>query len=489
MEIYEVRNLPAQGGVKNPYLKLFEALSIRRQIALSIAEHDPELAFAFVKDTSKVISAEDFKNGPWGSDSDLEEQIVTIMPVKNADKAIQIGKEKLKDGFSIALFELAKKIHAEDASKGEEFVDDVVSKIKTDKSKIESYMLVSVLNFGIEQIEEFKKNPNKKPVFSEKDLQEIAEVLAQNILVEEEIGDYQMESYLTSIKPFAPSRAAQIQAKYQSSKNKTEIDSMEIAANKLANSVYASNTNANMGEENLTPQQKALAEKRKKQEGLIKELGNLQVLKLPAEERKKFIEKARQIVLTMNDPNQKIMALNLLAVQVKQLGDLELASDLISQANSLVNPQPVNYMDYLQTWMLAAGYAELDVEKAFPILENTVYRLNDTISAFVKVGEFIDVSGSMVQNGEVQLGMFGGRLSKDLMGTLNNYEKILFNLAEKDFDRTRDLANKFERPEVQIMAKMLILRSILEKKIEKKEEPEIPKGEVTSSPPEPVSGP
>lgn len=489
LEIYEVRNLPAQGGVKNPYLKLFEALSIRRQIALSIAEHDPELAFAFVKDTSKVISAEDFKNGPWGSDSDLEEQIVTIMPVKNADKAIQIGKEKLKDGFSIALFELAKKIHAEDASKGEEFVDDVVSKIKTDKSKIESYMLVSVLNFGIEQIEEFKKNPNKKPVFSEKDLQEIAEVLAQNILVEEEIGDYQMESYLTSIKPFAPSRAAQIQAKYQSSKNKTEIDSMELAANKLANSVYASNTNANMGEENLTPQQKALAEKRKKQEGLIKELGNLQVLKLPAEERKKFIEKARQIVLTMNDPNQKIMALNLLAVQVKQLGDLELASDLISQANSLVNPQPVNYMDYLQTWMLAAGYAELDVEKAFPILENTVYRLNDTISAFVKVGEFMDVSGSMVQNGEVQLGMFGGRLSKNLMGTLNNYEKILFNLAEKDFDRTRDLANKFERPEVQIMAKMLILRSILEKKIEKKEEPEIPKGEVTSSPPEPVSGP
>ncbi len=489
VEIYAVRDLPSQGGVKNPYLKLFEALSIRRQIALSIAEHDAELAFAFVKDTSKVITAEDLKNGPWGSDDDLEEQIITLMPVKNADKALQIGKEKLKDGFSSAVFELAKKIHAKDPEKSNGFVDDIVSKIKTDKSETESYILLSVLDFGIEDIEEFKKNPDKKPLFSERALQEIAEVLAQNILADEEVGEYQIESYLKSIKPFSPSRAAQIRAKYQNSKNKDETDTMELTANRMANSVYASNSNANMGEETLTPRQKSLAEKRKKQAGLLEELGTLQALKLPPEERKKFIEKARQIVSTMTDPNQKIMALNLLAVQVKQLGDKELAIDLISQANSLVNPQPVSYMDYLQTWMLAGGYAELDAEKAFPLLENTVYRLNDTISAFIKVGEFIDVSGSMIQNGEVQLGMFGGRLTKDLMGTLNNSNAILLNLAKQDFDRTRSLANKFERPEVQIMAKMLILRSVLEQNKEEKEQKEMPKGELTSSPPEVISEP
>ncbi|MDQ3635566.1 MAG: hypothetical protein M3405_13810, partial [Acidobacteriota bacterium] len=140
-------------------------------------------------------------------------------------------------------------------------------------------------------------------------------------------------------------------------------------------------------------------------------------------------------------------------------------------------------------WMLVGGFSEIDAEKAFPMLENMIYRLNDTISAFVKVGEFIDVSGSMIQNGEVQLGMFGGRLAKDFMKTLNNSDKVLLNLAQVDFNRAADLANKFERPEVQIMAKMLILRSILENKVEQKKQSDVPKGVLTSSPPEPVSEP
>jgi hypothetical protein len=215
----------------------------------------------------------------------------------------------------------------------------------------------------------------------------------------------------------------------------------------------------------------------------------LDTKKLSVEERKKFTEKGRQIIATMTDPTQKIIALSLLAVLVKQLGDKQLASEMMSQANSLINPQPVNYMDYMHTWMLVGGFSEIDAEKAFPMLENMIYRLNDTISAFVKVGEFIDVSGSMIQNGEVQLGMFGGRLAKDFMKTLNNSDKVLLNLAQVDFNRAADLANKFERPEVQIMAKMLILRSILENKVDQKKQSDVPKGVLTSSPPEPVSEP
>jgi hypothetical protein len=485
MEIYEVRNLPAQGGIKNPYLKLFEALSIRKQIALSIAEHDAELAFAFVNDTSKLITDKDFKSGAWGSDSDLEGEIINVMRVKNTDSALRIGKEKLKDGLSYSLLNLAKKIYAEDAEKGRDFAADIISKIKTDKSKTDSYVLINVLNFGKEDIKEVRKNPSKKSLFSESDLRDIAEILAQNLLAEGELSEDTIETYVEILKPFSPSGAAQIKAKYQASKNKTEISGAKIGTQRVRGSFTIEETD----QENLTPQQKAAAEKRKSQENLLKELGTLDTKKLSVEERKKFTEKGRQIIATMTDPTQKIIALSLLAVLVKQLGDKQLASEMMSQANSLINPQPVNYMDYMHTWMLVGGFSEIDAEKAFPMLENMIYRLNDTISAFVKVGEFIDVSGSMIQNGEVQLGMFGGRLAKDFMKTLNNSDKVLLNLAQVDFNRAADLANKFERPEVQIMAKMLILRSILENKVEQKKQSDVPKGVLTSSPPEPVSEP
>ncbi|MGI8669062.1 MAG: hypothetical protein ACR2J3_04340, partial [Aridibacter sp.] len=285
MEMYAVRNLPSVNGEKNPYLKLFEALTIRRQIALSIAEHDAELAFAFVKDTAKVITNEDFKNGPLGSESDFEEQIINVMSVKNTDSAVRIGKEKLKDGYSSALLSLAQKIYAKDEQKGRDFAGDIVYKIKTDKSKTETYELISVLNFGKGNIEEVKKNPDKKSLFSESDLRDIAEILAQNLLSVENLGEYSIETFVELIKPFSPSRAAQIQAKYdrQTANDKTEVDSMELASNKPGNSVYAGNTASN--EEILTPQQKALADKRKNQETLLEELGSFKTITLPAEER------------------------------------------------------------------------------------------------------------------------------------------------------------------------------------------------------------
>ena len=47
--------------------------------------------------------------------------------------------------------------------------------------------------------------------------------------------------------------------------------------------------------------------------------------------------------------------------------------------------------------MLASGYAEADPDKAFPLLEDTILRVNDTLAAFIKVGEFIDVAGEMIR--------------------------------------------------------------------------------------------
>ncbi len=435
-------------------------MSIRRQIALAIAEHDAELAFAFVADTSKVISNEKFKDNNSRRDADLENQIIAMMSAQNVDKALSIGKEKLKKGFTYSLFTLAQKIYAKDTDRGREFGEDIAAKIKSDRSESESHLLPTILNFGNRNIEEFKKNPNKKPLFSESDLQAIAEITAQEVLKRPELDDYEVSSYVKSIKPFSPSRAAQIEAKYKNKLKKgDEISSVVIDGREVI--IRGERVEGSI-EINLSPEQKAAAEKRKNQREMLEGLNNLSKKQLPKEEKEKFIEKARQIVSTMPDSNEKIVALSLLAMQVKQLGDNELASELMSKANALVNPQPVNYMDYMQTWMLAGGYSEVNAEKAFPILENAVYKLNEMVFAFIKVGEFVDVSGSMIHDGEVQLGMFGGGMVKTLLTGLGDSDRILVNLAIADFDRTRELAEKFEKPEVRLMAKLLILRSVLD---------------------------
>ena len=51
--------------------------------------------------------------------------------------------------------------------------------------------------------------------------------------------------------------------------------------------------------------------------------------------------------------------------------------------------------------MLATGYVDVEPEKAFPILDDSILRLNDTINAFIKVGAFMDTTGEILDNGEL----------------------------------------------------------------------------------------
>ena len=167
------------------------------------------------------------------------------------------------------------------------------------------------------------------------------------------------------------------------------------------------------------------------------------------------------------------MALSGLAAQIAKSGDKELALQFMKQAESFVNTTPKNYIDYLQLWMLASGYAQVDAEKSFPVLESTIYNLNDTISAFIKVAEFIDTNGEIIEDGEVQVGSFGGGFTRQLIGGLGVSKPMLSALAEADFTRLRNTSNKFDRTEVRILAKMLILRAVFGSKTISDSDPEI----------------
>jgi hypothetical protein len=114
------------------------------------------------------------------------------------------------------------------------------------------------------------------------------------------------------------------------------------------------------------------------------------------------------------------------------------------------------------SWMLASGYAETNPDKAFPLLESTILRANDTISAFIKVAEFIDVQDEMVSDGEVQVGMFGGSMVRGVTSELGLASSTIKTLAKADFQKTVNLTNSFDRTEIRVLAKMMVLRSVLD---------------------------
>src|SRR5690606_19282054 len=127
---------------------------------------------------------------------------------------------------------------------------------------------------------------------------------------------------------------------------------------------------------------------------------------------------ARNILMRTPGRASKISGLSALAASVSAAGDKELASELMREAAGLVNPQPKNYQDLMFTLILAAGYASAEPDKAFPVLEDTIFRANQLISAVVTLAEFADVNEEIIADGEFQVGAFGGQMIRSMTGSV-----------------------------------------------------------------------
>ncbi len=440
--------------------KFFKAMGVRQQIAMSLAEHDATLAYNFFYDTLNMVSNVEFRKQIEQRDSYFEVQLMKKIALKDAARAVEFGRKSLAKGVNWAHLDLLKKIYEKDNDKGAEFADEIVKKFKSDKIAPDSfYNIGGFINAGAENLEKVKKTSGKKPMFSEQNMRDMAEILAQAILQRKDTDEADFSGYANIIEKYAPARAVQIRAKFANkAKVKTvvgELDGTDEPRLEIKKGPPMAKVEAE------TETQKKEMEARKEQEEMMKNLQTLGSKELPKEEREKIVAEARKIIGGMGRKEEKIMALSMLASQVARLGDKELAADIMKDAQTLVNPSPKNFMDFMQVWFLASAYSETDADKAFPILDEAIFRLNDTLSAFIKVAEFLDISGEIIDDGEVQIGSFGGSMISGLTGELGMANSTLRNLAIADFAKTKMLTNKFDRTEVRILAKMLILRAIL----------------------------
>lgn len=456
--------------------KLRMAMTVRQEVANSMAEHDPQLAFDFFYDSLSAITNADRRKEYEAQDKYLETKLLNEIAEHNAAKAAELGRKSLAKGtVNYQHLDLLKKIYAKDADKGAEFGDDITRRMKDLSDGEENiYLLSSALRAGIPNFESVKKEGGKKPMFSEQNLRDLSEILAQRLLESTPEKDLSPMSYVDAVEKFAPSRAVQIRAKY--GKGSGDGTGMGVGRGNVSvatvePSLYSGNSNVNVsrgtsyGSNSARFEKDAAAAelKRKTEEQLMKDVESLGTKQLPKEERDKVVAQARKIVSEMGGKDQKIMALSMLAAQVAKAGDKELAGEIMKDAAAMVNPQPKNYKDFILVWMLASGYAEADPDKAFPLLDDAISRLNDTITGIVRIAEFLDVSGEIIDDGEVQVGAFGGSMMRDITRSLGVVDGTLRSLAKADMVKTKALTNRFDRPEVRVLAKMLVLRALLGK--------------------------
>lgn len=447
------------------------AMGVRQQIAMSLAEHDPDLAFAFYNDSLSAISNPEFRKQSESGSLHFESQLIGQVAENNAAKAAQLGARSLAKGVTYQHVDLLRKIHKKDADKGAEFASAILSRLKSEKIDSSNvYFLNALIEFGGQTLEASRKPGGKRAAYSLAELRELAELLAQAILSRPGDEGASGLAYVDLIQKYSPGRAAQIRSKFRQRSSNSNSSGISFGisgvsalppppAPRSGNS--NSNTNASSREEFLRREREA---REKEERQLIEDVKKLEKRELPKEEREKIIAQARRIIMQTPGRDKKIVSLSLLASQVAKFGDKDLATEIMRDAESMVNPAPKNFQDFLLSWLLASGYANSDPDRAFPILEDTIARANETLAAFIKVGEFIDVAEEMIQDGEVQVGAFGGRMVRGLTQELGMADSTIQVLARADFARTKGLTNRFDRTEIRILAKMMVLRAVLDAK-------------------------
>lgn len=446
------------------------AMAVRQQIAMSLADHAPDLAYNFYYDSLSLVSNPEFRKETERSDKMFEAQLLAKIAAADPGKAVSYGKESIKGGIESSHVELLKKIYAKDPDKGVDFGAELLSRIKSDKSIVKGlYTYSALLQFGSANLDASKKSGGKKPVFSQTDLRDIAEQFALVVLDgNPKDAGYGVAGYASSIEKYSPARAAQIKAKFRTSFATNTggygISNSAVTIDTVSTANYSGNSNKGPVPPEYQKMVKEREEREKADKKLADDVASIGSKALSKDERDKVVAQSRKIIAETPGKDKKIMSLSALAAQVAKAGDKDLAAEIMRDVERMVDPQPKNYQDYLYSWMLCASYAETDPDKAFPMLDSTIRRANDTIAAFIKVAEFIDVNDEIVADGELQVGMFGGSMIRGLTGELGMASGTIKTLANADFTKTKALANSFDRTEIRVLAKMMVLRAVLDKR-------------------------
>ncbi len=170
---------------------------------------------------------------------------------------------------------------------------------------------------------------------------------------------------------------------------------------------------------------------------------------------------AKIVVARIKSKERRARALAELAVAFALKGDKKAATQLLEEARGLVDRQPDNEREIEALLEVARGYALVEPAKTFEMIDPLIDQANDMLAAAALLEKF-GQGGGVFRKGEMILWHGLGELG----GTYARYVKALSELARVDFDRTRATADRFNRDEARLMARMVVARSVLSDRLD-----------------------
>jgi len=456
----------------------FLTLKLRRTVLREVARHDSQLALDLLR-ASRQVPPRDLGN-MFSEERQLEQEVAGEIAARDPAQALQFARESLAKGLTWQLVTLLQQLQQRDAEKASLFAGEVITKLQP--MKVATDLQASVTALYLLQgsrTREVSRGEVKPLALTDDQKQQLIEMLVNAALNASANSHllFQINEVMPEIEQFLPERRAALERKletfnqtltqeqrYQNTYNGLirrgrQEDIIRIAASgdsysqaylyQQAVMIAVARGNTDAFRE-FVGKEVSDSERQK-----VLDLLDVEEINMAVDLKK--LDYLRKLVPKIERKVERARAMAELAMLLKEKGEDAEAASLLEEAATMIK---TNLKDEKQTnalLSLLCAYAVVDPPKAFVLAERTVDRANSQISLLMLLDRV--VKSGAVKKSEIIMDQ-AGMMQLDFM--VFKYGKGVAALAKSDFNRTRALADRFDRNELRLLAQLLIVKGLLQ---------------------------
>jgi len=491
---------------ESEYLNMYELpQQLRQEMVQMAAGHDPRLAVEFLRATRVDSSSRPPNSGMTNMEANLEMRVAIQIAAKDPDQAMNLAEESLKINIDYEALSLLYNLQSQRKALAEKFLDDVMVSIRSfgignnattpialtllrtwvdnnragqdptasrttaglalsnlneNTAREISNMIINALTSnapgGIQSAygQRFVDGPiSLYPGQLQGIFQQLKPILPDvEKLVPDRMGDLRTKMVEFDQSPEARQSAMWTKFQEVTQKGTPEaiLEAIKTAPSEYADSLLqqAAMKASSQGDDNQARQFVEKISNPGQRFGMNMQLARQGYYR--AIEQKKFAE-ARGLVSQL-PLEEQVSLLTQMANSMASDGDKAAALQLLGEAQALLPNRARNYSLLQAQIMIAGAYQQLDPSRTAPIVERVIDQTNDLVAAALVLDGF-DISGYfrndefIISNGN-PLNMIAESCGRELGG-----------VARTDIDRARLAAERFQRPEMRLIALLQIAQT------------------------------
>jgi hypothetical protein len=482
--------------------------NLRSMILQTISKFDPRMGLDFLRASRQAMAS----GAPGGAndgrssqeyEKNYEMQLAVQIAENDPQTALQLVEDALKSDLSYQVIEVWRRLMARDAQTGGKLASQIISKLRS-SDLVKNQNNISIVNEMAHDLrirfQELKSAPPaagaagqaQKPTASLVELESIYKELldliasaslkitpanfldiqeqgfARNLLGYAQAMLPDMEKHLPAKAPLVRAKLNQFQKAFYHTPA-SSIDDFSEIQKKSAAELMAMAEKAGEGEKEVFYSQAMMKAIQEGDADLARQIsrqhlraegqGEFLVREIDRVERERAvkegkIEEARKGVSRIKNEVERARALISMASQVEAAKDAKLRKQLLDEARGMIGDKMETRAQLDTQLSLATAYLDIDADFSFATLTASVEKLNAVMAATLVVMRFTqDVP---VEEEEMRVGQAG--VSEMVAGQWNH---LLAAFARKDFARTQAAIEQWQSLPVRLTVNMSLVTELI----------------------------